>query len=170
MSALSILSLSSFSFSPYSFFTGPATPEIYTLSLHDALPISRSSSPPGWWPAPRMRTGRGTQAGTFTVAGAVTGVVGAVTAAGRAGAGAGTLPARTVAEVVELSDETAVALGTPLALSFFLWRPPPAALRPSQAHPASHRGPFPHGGNRRQRRPRAVPEHGKAAAAAHRAS
>src|SRR5207244_5072241 len=75
MSALSILSLSSFSFSPYSFFTGPATPEIYTLSLHDALPISRSSSPPGWWPAPRMRTGRGTQAGTFTVAGAVTGVV-----------------------------------------------------------------------------------------------
>src|SRR5881275_1862591 len=101
----------------------------------------RSSSPPGWWPAPRIRTGRGTQAGTVTVAGAVTGVVGAATAAGRAGAGAGTLPARTVAEVVEPSDETAVALGTPLALSFFLWRPPPAALRPSQAHPASHRGP-----------------------------
>src|SRR5437667_197087 len=103
----------------------------------------RSSSPPGWWPAPRIRTGRGTQAGALTVAGAVTGVVGAVTAAGRAGAGAGTLPARTVAEVVELSDETAVALGTPLALSFFLWRPPPAALRPSQAHLASHRGPSP---------------------------
>src|SRR2546429_8536231 len=97
----------------------------------------RSSSPPGWWPAPRMRTGRGTQAGTVRVAGAVGGAVGAVTAAGRAAAGAGTLPARTVAEVVEPSDETAVALGPPLALSFLLLRPPPAALgrpKPIQRH------------------------------------
>src|SRR5947207_5115700 len=29
--------------SPVSFFNGPATPEVYTLSLHDALPISCSS-------------------------------------------------------------------------------------------------------------------------------
>src|SRR5699024_12650885 len=30
------------------FFHDPATTEIYTLSLHDALPISSKSSRPGW--------------------------------------------------------------------------------------------------------------------------
>src|SRR5215203_7489763 len=40
------------------FFNDTATTEIYTLSLHDALPISASGSPPSWarcWagPAPR---------------------------------------------------------------------------------------------------------------------
>src|SRR5688572_32075332 len=37
--------------SSFFFFTDPATTEIYTLSLHDALPISSSTrphSPPGW--------------------------------------------------------------------------------------------------------------------------
>src|SRR5438093_13640740 len=31
------------------FFNHPATTEIYTLSLHDALPISSSSPRPQWW-------------------------------------------------------------------------------------------------------------------------
>src|SRR5215813_15570652 len=31
------------------FFNDTATTEIYTLSLHDALPI-RSARPPPWWP------------------------------------------------------------------------------------------------------------------------
>src|SRR5256885_15015238 len=39
------------------FFNDTATTEIYTLSLHDALPISR---PPTWNPAgPRARAGEG---------------------------------------------------------------------------------------------------------------
>src|SRR5690349_23470797 len=47
------------------FFNDPATTEIYTLSLHDALPIScarRPSRPPactsrsGWWGAARSAT------------------------------------------------------------------------------------------------------------------
>src|SRR5438309_7704448 len=33
--------------SPFFFFTDPATTEIYTLSLHDALPISRHRLRPG---------------------------------------------------------------------------------------------------------------------------
>src|SRR5256885_7999011 len=32
------------------FFNDTATTEIYTLSLHDALPISRRPAPPGAWP------------------------------------------------------------------------------------------------------------------------
>src|SRR5256885_4596368 len=38
------------------FFNDTATTEIYTLSLHDALPISRT--PPAWWTAHRGRTAR----------------------------------------------------------------------------------------------------------------
>src|SRR6476659_11382987 len=44
------------SFIPRFFFNDPATTEIYTLSLHDALPISTRSAPAarsrsaGWWP------------------------------------------------------------------------------------------------------------------------
>src|SRR5690625_6525116 len=35
------------------FFTHPATPQIYTLSLHDALPISCEQLPPATaWPGP----------------------------------------------------------------------------------------------------------------------
>src|SRR5437870_7359856 len=47
---------------PLFFFTPPATTEIYTLSLHDALPISRPSSSPrareslARWPAPARTT------------------------------------------------------------------------------------------------------------------
>src|SRR3712207_8693274 len=37
------------------FFNDTATTEIYTLSLHDALPISRQ----GTWPATRNSTGKG---------------------------------------------------------------------------------------------------------------
>src|SRR5689334_25199953 len=44
----------------YSFFNDPPTTEIYTLSLHDALPISWCSRPPrrprtprSWWSTPR---------------------------------------------------------------------------------------------------------------------
>src|SRR5438105_9610516 len=48
------------------FFNYPATPEIYTLSLHDALPICRSttrSGPVGRGPSasPRCRARRGTR-------------------------------------------------------------------------------------------------------------
>src|SRR5436309_13226004 len=52
---LSASSLFSFTF----FFTDPATTEIYTLSLHDALPISRpvSRSAVRTSPVPRTRTG-----------------------------------------------------------------------------------------------------------------
>src|SRR2546430_17348682 len=42
------------------FFNDTATTEIYTLSLHDALPISRGGSPPGGrrlWPASGARPG-----------------------------------------------------------------------------------------------------------------
>src|SRR3712207_7886681 len=43
------------------FFNDTATTEIYTLSLHDALPISVSQSPElvlnGFWDAPDMRPG-----------------------------------------------------------------------------------------------------------------
>src|SRR5207245_10805761 len=42
-SCFSLLSLHSFL--PFFFFTDTATTEIYTLSLHDALPISRSRAP-----------------------------------------------------------------------------------------------------------------------------
>src|SRR6266545_4649109 len=35
---------------PYFFFNDTATTEIYTLSLHDALPISTASRPPSAWP------------------------------------------------------------------------------------------------------------------------
>src|SRR5438094_6350767 len=48
-------------FSAFFFFTDPATPEIYTLSLHDALPIwSRRErgdrkSLPAWFDHPRHR-------------------------------------------------------------------------------------------------------------------
>src|SRR5256885_9631434 len=35
------------------FFNDTATTEIYTLSVHDALPISRRR--PGSWPGPRLR-------------------------------------------------------------------------------------------------------------------
>src|SRR6266571_122558 len=50
------------SFPPFFFFNDTATTEIYTLSLHDALPISRM--PPLRWPrrsppAPRRRTASG---------------------------------------------------------------------------------------------------------------
>src|SRR2546425_9769274 len=49
-----------FSFS-FFFFNDTATTEIYTLSLHDALPISRgtSSPPPGPRPSRRPRPRRG---------------------------------------------------------------------------------------------------------------
>src|SRR2546430_3737666 len=42
------------------FFNDTATTEIYTLSLHDALPISRPGSSVGWWGRPRAdpRTAR----------------------------------------------------------------------------------------------------------------
>src|SRR3712207_9004503 len=40
------------------FFNEPATPEIYTLSLHDPLPISRARrAPPGAAPGGRPRSG-----------------------------------------------------------------------------------------------------------------
>src|SRR5690606_41195630 len=38
------------------FFSAPATPEIYTLSLHDALPISSSYRPECSSPWPRTRS------------------------------------------------------------------------------------------------------------------
>src|SRR6266446_8851869 len=40
----------------YFFFNDTATTEIYTLSLHDALPTSNSTPtfPPVFWPAPRF--------------------------------------------------------------------------------------------------------------------
>src|SRR5438093_10528794 len=42
-----------------SFFNDPATTEIYTLSLHDALPISHRRAPPGGSDSPsRTWTGR----------------------------------------------------------------------------------------------------------------
>src|SRR6185369_10721156 len=37
------------------FFNDTATTEIYTLSLHDALPISRRGAPPARVPSPRTR-------------------------------------------------------------------------------------------------------------------
>src|SRR3712207_9294196 len=40
---------------PYFFFNDTATTEIYTLSLHDALPISRRSLAPRALPAQRLR-------------------------------------------------------------------------------------------------------------------
>src|SRR6266487_7103137 len=44
--------------SVFFFFNDTATTEIYTLSLHDALPIwPRSSGPPtSWWPRSARRT------------------------------------------------------------------------------------------------------------------
>src|SRR3712207_8004364 len=51
----------------FSFFNDTATTEIYTLSLHDALPISHHipRSPPGTAPAPRpAHGGRGPAAGS----------------------------------------------------------------------------------------------------------
>src|ERR1044071_10287487 len=42
-----------FPFCFFFFFNDTATPEIYTLSLHDALPISRRCGPPG--PPPDRR-------------------------------------------------------------------------------------------------------------------
>src|SRR5437773_974745 len=33
--------------------TAPATPDLYTLSLHDALPISSSADPVGGWEEPK---------------------------------------------------------------------------------------------------------------------
>src|SRR5262249_60440538 len=45
---LSLSLISFFSFVPFFFFNDPATPEIYTLSLHDALPIYlRQGASPG---------------------------------------------------------------------------------------------------------------------------
>src|SRR5687768_17752346 len=40
------------------FFNDTATTEIYTLSLHDALPICRTRSPAGCAPRPRARASR----------------------------------------------------------------------------------------------------------------
>src|SRR5687767_15372275 len=41
-----------------SFFDGTATPEIYTLSLHDALPILSASSQRGWPASARRMASR----------------------------------------------------------------------------------------------------------------
>src|SRR3989449_4459971 len=43
------------SFSSFFFFNDTATTEIYTLSLHDALPISSSGPPPGGSRSPAAR-------------------------------------------------------------------------------------------------------------------
>src|SRR5436309_10383087 len=53
--------LSSFSFF---FFNDTATTEIYTLSLHDALPISKGSSPRGARPPVRRARPRSSSGGT----------------------------------------------------------------------------------------------------------
>src|SRR5205807_8965787 len=41
---------------PFFFFTPPPPTEIYTLSLHDALPISRRSRAGSAWSSPNSRT------------------------------------------------------------------------------------------------------------------
>src|SRR5689334_25252969 len=46
MSMISFFSFALPTFSSFFFFNDTATTEIYTLSLHDALPISASSRPP----------------------------------------------------------------------------------------------------------------------------
>src|SRR3989454_4840591 len=45
---------------PSFFFNDTATTEIYTLSLHDALPISSSPAPSRIWPCWRSRSSRST--------------------------------------------------------------------------------------------------------------
>src|SRR2546427_9376595 len=49
-----------YSHSIFFFFNDTATTEIYTLSLHDALPISilrcRPTTCRSWWPCPRRKT------------------------------------------------------------------------------------------------------------------
>src|SRR5262245_62928481 len=40
------------------FFNDTATTEIYTLSLHDALPISRTGTTPGCWSVPQRAAAR----------------------------------------------------------------------------------------------------------------
>src|SRR2546429_9913137 len=58
--------ISSLTFSYFFFFNDPATTEIYTLSLHDALPIS---SPPRGSPTATLRAPAGTaRAGRLTPA------------------------------------------------------------------------------------------------------
>src|SRR5438105_10544659 len=53
-----LLSFSSFSFFSFFFFNDTATTEIYTLSLHDALPISATRSRDGWPRREAPGTGR----------------------------------------------------------------------------------------------------------------
>src|SRR5260221_2575123 len=45
--------------SRFFFFNDTATTEIYTLSLHDALPISRPPQQPAWTSSPRSRPAAG---------------------------------------------------------------------------------------------------------------
>src|SRR5690348_17918791 len=54
-----LISLTCFAVSVIFFFTDPATTELYTLSLHDALPIYSGDSrlarkPPNCWPTSRI--------------------------------------------------------------------------------------------------------------------
>src|SRR5215204_6908920 len=54
----------SFSCFFFFFFNDTATTEIYTLSLHDALPISPADASPGPWPPPTPGVPRGDRKST----------------------------------------------------------------------------------------------------------